>query len=134
MSCISHIVLYQCKVYTVKKALGTTNLQRLIFVCYNFLILLPLTSEIKAMPCKITKANVNIRMAFAIISRTVDISLNDVKRRRLLKCFIFHLSSKTAWAMPGIELPCLLEVGDISAPVATKSTFFKIPLSICFKI
>ena len=45
-----------------------------------------------------------------------------------------YASSKTALAMPGIGMPCLLEVGLISAPVATASTRCSLPERICFNI
>lgn len=43
-----------------------------------------------------------------------------------------YASKSTACATDGIGLPCLLVVGDISAPVATKSTFLSSPFFIRF--
>ena len=45
-----------------------------------------------------------------------------------------YTSNTTPWATPGMELPCLVLVGDISAPVATNSTLRSAPCSIFFKI
>ena len=45
--------------------------------------------------------------------------------------YSFHvgLDKRTAWAIDGILSPCSEEVGDISAPVATKRTRDSSPLS-----
>ena len=40
----------------------------------------------------------------------------------------------TAWQIEGMLSPCCAEVGDISAPVAAKSTRFQIPFSIAGRI
>ena len=45
-----------------------------------------------------------------------------------------YTSNTTPWATPGMELPYLVLVGDISAPVATNSTLRSAPCSIFFKI
>lgn len=85
-------------------------------------------------PCKMINKKAKIFIALDMISRALEICLKEETSFILLKYFNVYTSSKTAWAMPGIELPCLLDVGDMSAPVATNRTFFSLPFSILFMI
>lgn len=51
-----------------------------------------------------------------------------------MRIFIYSLHISMAWQIPGIDSPCIPDVGDINAPVGQKSTFLKAPSKNRFSI